>query len=1111
MNYRKKQTAEGNNTEPMTKKQKITSGIVMSLFLIVAVLCSVLMNEVSVNYSISDYLDDSTDTKIALQIIEDEFGMTTDMKVMVKDVDVDTANAISAKLEDVDKVLSVTFDAESEKYYKDDSALFLLVLDGDDYSEETSETVNNVKALIAETSDKEAVYGGTSVLKQSMRENITEEMVWILAIAVVLIVVILLLMSASWLEPLTLLIAAAVAIVINLGTNVIFGEISYITNSVAAILQLALSIDYSIILLNEYRKNREEIKDAASAMKRSVISVIKPVSASAMTTLAGLMALLFMSFKIGFDIGIVLMKGILISAVVSMTFFPLLVLLMEKPMEKTAKRPLRIKGQKFCSVARKAGKAVLPVFLAVVIVCGVLSNCVTSYIFSEPGTAGAEITDTFGKNNTMVLVYKNGEDNIASESEFIEKVSEMKKYDGTSILTTHTAYSNTVKELYGVDKIVKRLNVSTADATYLLTMYHLYEAPDSVKMAAKPFAEYAEYLIENDADAAGFADGETDSLKKLLSSYEVMNTENTASEFYTRLTNGLSDGTNLSLFSVKQIYGLYFYDEISQKAVDFQTMLDHTIDVTDTGAEFDGAISGSTHLQLKALSKGINQFNIKMEQPLTKAEFQGFMYQNYGVTVDDVTAGQIYGGYYALNGQPEQETIPFLPLMKFLVSQNQITEPTAVATVNGYDALYTAIHSPYEYTQFLPALSYIAESLSGITPTVNASAEEIQQIYVSYFIKTNTLPDKALSGRTLVRFISDEIKKGGVIASRLDSENEKQLADLQRVDAFMSDFTEYSYQDITAKLNLLQTSLETTNSEVMTADKVSGVYIKYAAAKGVGDLSEVAADELVRFVSDNADCNELLAKKLTDENRRSLNEAKQDIETATELFTGENYSRLLMTFDLEAESDDTEKFMNEVVPLIDEIFGEEAYLAGETPSTYDLKDTFSRDNIMISVFTVAAIFLIVALIFRSLSLPIVLVTIIQGAIWIMMSLLLIPHTDVFFMSYIISTCILMGATIDYGVLMSSNYVKLRRSTEKKQALQGAVEAAIPTVFSSGLILTVAGLVISIISTENAISTVGLLVGIGAFVSSCCILFVLPSVLYALDKFVMKLTFSKSDK
>lgn len=1093
----------------MNKSQKIKSSIILCLFLAAAILCGVLMNNVSINYSISDYLDESTDTKIALQLIEDEFGLTTDIKVMVRDIDKDTAEDVADMLSEVDKVLSVNFDSSDTSYYKDNTALFVVMLDGDDYSSETGRIVDNIKAVLSEQLDEEIVYGGTSVEKRSMRENIASEMAWILAIAVVLVVAILLLMSASWLEPIVLLLATGVAILFNLGTNLIFGEISYITNSVAAILQLALSIDYSIVLLHTYRAKKATVTDSAVAMKQALKEVLSPVSASALTTIAGLVALLFMSFKIGFDIGIVLMKGIIISLVCSLTLFPLLILWMEKPMNKTKKKALSIKGRSFCRLAERAGKVIFPIFLVLVIVCGVFSNAFTSYIFAEPSDEGKDIEDIFGVNNTVILVYKNGEDNLASEKEFYDRVALLEKSDGSPMLIDFTSYSNTVKELYDVDKIVKKLNISEADATYLLTMYHLYLAPDSVKINTEAFIEYADELIQNDADASDFADGETnDTLKKMLHVSNVMNAESDAEGFHTLMTTGALSGTELSLFSVKQMYGLYFYDEITDKTVDFETMLDHMIAVTGEGGELTGTIDADTLTQLGTLSAGIKQFNTQMEQPLTKAEFQGFMYQTYGVQIDDTTATQLYQGYYLTKGETPQDTIPFLPLMTFLVSQNQITDATAIDTISGYNALYSTINASYGYEQFLPALTQIATGLSGTAPTITATNDEIQQIYISYFNKIGSVPNKTILGRTFVEFVSQQASEKAIIAEQLGDENAKQLFDMQKVDSFMSDSEKYSYIDMADKLNALQSSLEGITSEAMSSDKVSGVYIKYATSSDIADISAVSADALVNFVSDNKDTNELLSVKLSDENRKSLDDAKEDINTATDLFLGENYSRLLLSLDLPTEGEDTKAFMEAVIPIVDDIFGEEAYLAGEIPSTHDLKETFEFDNLLISVFTIVSIFVIVLIVFRSLSLPTILVIVIQGAIWLMMSLLILIGKDVFFMSYIIATCILMGATIDYGILMSNSYVTLRRSLDKHEALEGAIEAAMPTVFTSGTILTVAGLVISIISTQNSISTVGLLVGVGALSSTIFIIFVLPSILHTLDKFVMKLTVKK---
>lgn len=282
-------------------------------------------------------------------------------------------------------------------------------------------------------------YGGTAVEKKDLQDAITGEMVYILAISLCLVVAILLITSESWLEPFILLAASGVAVLLNRETNVMFGEISYITNSIAAILQLALSIDYSIVLLHAYRRQKETTTDTGAAMKAAILSVIKPVSASALTTIAGLLAFLFMSFRIGFDIGIVLMKGIVISAITSLTLLPALVLL-DTPIRKAKKKAFVPKGKAFCKTAYKAGKFIVPVALALVVLCGVLQTG-NRYIFTDTKVGNRAIVDTFGKNNAVVAVYKNTDDTYANEQQLAQALKAHTTADGTPVLASirHTA------------------------------------------------------------------------------------------------------------------------------------------------------------------------------------------------------------------------------------------------------------------------------------------------------------------------------------------------------------------------------------------------------------------------------------------------------------------------------------------------------------------------------------------------------------------------------------------------------------------------------------------------------------------------------------------------
>ena len=327
-------------------------------------------------------------------------------------------------------------------------------------------------------------------------------------------------------------------------------------------------------------------------------------------------------------------------------------------------------------------------------------------------------------------------------------------------------------------------------------------------------------------------------------------------------------------------------------------------------------------------------------------------------------------------------------------------------------------------------------------------------------------------------------------------------------DEFLSDTAAYDYKEITEKISALQKEIKSLSTNAtISSDKISGVYIKYATANDIIPDTPIMACDLLDFVSEHMNENELLVKKMTEDKREKVDSAKADMADAEELFLGNTYSRMILSVDLPSESEESTRFVEHLTASVKEVFGNDAHVAGEMVSTYDLQKTFDTDNTLISIFTIISIFLIVMLVFRSLSLPVILVAVIQGAIWISMSTSLLTG-PMFFMSYIITNCILMGATIDYGILMSTNYVQYRQTLDKKEALARSVEIAIPTVFTSGLILTICGFVVGIISSQTSISTVGFLLGKGTLVSVLMITLVLPSVLYLLDGFILKLSMKK---
>lgn len=1086
------------------KTERVVIVSILLLFALLSVLSVFMMKKVKINYDLSDYLSDKTETKTALVIIDRDFGMTGSIQVMLKDASEEDVEAVRQRIEEIPDVLTVSYDADDPAYRKEGNALLAVLIDGDNYSENAKRVATEIKAALA--SHEGVEYGGTVIEKQELQDAITSEMVFILALSLALVVVILLITSESWLEPFVLLAASGIAVLINRGTNLMFGEISYITNSIAAILQLALSIDYSIVLLHTYRREKETASDHFTAMLATVKHVMKPVSASALTTVAGLLALLFMTFTIGFDIGIVLMKGILISLVTSLTLLPALVLLLDPLFKKTKKCAFVPRGSAFSTLAKKAGRVILPVALALVIAAGALGG-LNRYLFTDSGAGNSEIVGTFGRNNSVVVVYPKNAGTYEKEGELADFVAAYRTEDGHLVFVDTNAYSNTARELYDINQAIRKADLSEEEAKLLFTMYHLYTTPDARTMTLSEFFDAASRVAAS-GEAEDFVDEQTKALLDTVSRVRTLaGSELTYREFCEQIVPLVGEGSVPDSFSIRQLYGLYLYDTVTDSAVDFKTMLDYIITVSEE-PNFADSFDDDTVSSLRLLKFGVSSFERQMTGLVTKSSLVSYLSSQYGVTISEEDAARIIADYRTAAGESSGATAPRLAVLGFMVDRGELTDTAAVKDVAGKRMLYQTTTSAYSYDEFLPAVSVVAAAMTGTAPTVTATSEEVEQIYIFYFYENGRLTgEEKIGGEAFVRFVSEAAGTNAVVGARVDETLAAGLSDMLTVTDALKDTTQEPYPRTFENLTALKNSLHRETGASLGVDKIAGVYIKDLVDSNATLDTPIAAEELLHFVSENMGTNELLKARMTEEHRQKVTDSEADVAKAKDLFLGETYNRMLFTVDLPNEGQDTTDFVNALYAKATEIFGTEAHIAGEIVSTRDLASSFAYDNTFITVFTLISIFLIIALIFRSLSLPVILVTVIQGAIFLAMATQIFGD-GIFFMSYIVTTCILMGATIDYGILMSSNYVADRQTMGREEALARSVEAAMPTVFSSGLILMVCGFVIHFVSSQNSISTVGLLLGIGTTMSVLMITVVLPAALYYLDRFVLKLSLKR---
>ncbi len=233
-----------------------------------------------------------------------------------------------------------------------------------------------------------------------------------------------------------------------------------------------------------------------------------------------------------------------------------------------------------------------------------------------------------------------------------------------------------------------------------------------------------------------------------------------------------------------------------------------------------------------------------------------------------------------------------------------------------------------------------------------------------------------------------------------------------------------------------------------------------------------------------------------------VRELREALETARGAFMGPRYARFLIEMNFAAGDDRARPAIDALLSAAREHCGEDVYLTGVAMSSYDIGAAFEGDLAKVNLITFFAILLIVAASFRSLPLPLLIVFVIEGAIWITMGISRLQGAPIFFMSYLICVSIQMGATIDYGILLSDQYRSLRRAGESsRKALAEAVRRAMPTILTSGVILTTAGAIIGVRCSVYYISAIGLLLSRGAAVSVALVLTLLPALLALGDRFI----------
>lgn len=397
------------------------------LFAIACVYCAFCMNKTTVNQDITKYLPADSETRIGLTLMDEQFVTYGNARIMVSNITWSDADALVTNLEQVKGVKEVAFD-NSEDHYRGTNALFEVTFDGTEDDEISKNAQKEVTELLAGYDTYVSSPVGS---EQEQMDALSKDMNLILVLAVIIIVGVLLLSTKAYMEIPVLLITFGVAALLNKGTNFWLGTISSVTDSIAVVLQLALAIDYAIIFCDRFMEEHETM-DAESAVKVALSKAIPEISASSLTTISGMVAMMFMHFRLGYDMGIVLVKAIIFSLISVFFLMPAILMIFAKGIDGSHHKSF-VPNISFAGKWANLTRFIIPpVFVVIICLAAWTSNHCT-YLYdvnsvpsaheNESRLAKRRIEEEFGVSNQMAVLVPKGD--YESEKKVLKELDQL--------------------------------------------------------------------------------------------------------------------------------------------------------------------------------------------------------------------------------------------------------------------------------------------------------------------------------------------------------------------------------------------------------------------------------------------------------------------------------------------------------------------------------------------------------------------------------------------------------------------------------------------------------------------------------------------------------------
>ena len=866
--------------------------IILVLFIILSIISVILSQKVNINYDIAEYLPSTSETRIGMDIMESNFKeiKSSSLNVMFEDLQEDKKTEIYNELTQIKGVNSVDYD-NTEDYNKDNYTLYVINVD----DTEDSELASDVYKEIKEHYNKDyKIYTSGSISERNNPVLPT----WIVVLAVVCALVILIIMCESYVEPFLFLTSILIAVLLNNGTNIIFGTVSNITSSISAILQMALSMDYSIMLMNRYAQERQKETDKVKAMKNALYNAFKSISSSSVTTIVGLLALVFMSFTIGRDLGFVLAKGVLFSLISIFFVLPGLILMFDKAIAKTKKRSPNFKMDWLGKISYKLRNIAVLLFLVAFVGDYLLKG---NLGISYTDTTSNEVNKVFTENNQMALIYKSKDEEIVSKY--------LKELENEENVEEVLGYGNTINESLTYDKLNQKMSDLGTDTNvedYLLKIiyYNYYNQDENNTISFDEFVKFVQEDVYKNENVSDKIDAETkaniDRLYNFTNSTQI-NKKRTSAEianileineedvkdiliYYNSKNNDVKITLNdfIKFMNKDVLTNEKYASKVDNNAKNSLNTLSKFTDVNTiqkkmTSKEMASlfGMSESTMSDLYTYYINVNEIDTK----ITISEFSNFVLtdvltnQNYASNFDEVIISNIkmlatFSDINTINKNMnskelanlfglDEQTINQLLLLKYMNTDNN-TKLSIAEFVN--TTIYLKNNTSYLDNVDISGLEEIDESILA-NPTKYTATElskilnmETSKMYNIYglidFSKGNTSNWK-MTPNELVTFILKNSDNES-IKNNLNEETMAKLKLLSNIMTSTNNKTSYSYKELSKFIGIDENT-------------VKSIYTLYTLKNSTTKLTP---QEFVKFVLDHKN-DKTLANSL---NTNTINE-----------------------------------------------------------------------------------------------------------------------------------------------------------------------------------------------------------------------------------------------